>query len=249
MHGRPPRLDERLVAEGLAPDIKEAAALVMAGRVRVDGRRVDKPGARVKAGLSVAVEPKANPYVGRGGLKLRAALELSGLPVQGRHCLDVGASTGGFTHCLLERGAAAVASVDTGHGQLHPLLRQDPRVTCLERTDAARLSPADLPFVPDFLCMDVSFTSSARLLPKAAALLAPGAAFVVLVKPQFELPRGLVPPGGVVADQALRRQALEGVHQAARQAGLEVLGAADCPVAGAEGNVEWLLWGRKGIVS
>jgi 23S rRNA (cytidine1920-2'-O)/16S rRNA (cytidine1409-2'-O)-methyltransferase len=242
---RPERLDARLAGLGLAKDIRAAEAMVMAGRVRVDGAPALKPGQPVRAGQELSVVAEAHGYVGRGGVKLAAALDHFGFKVVGLECLDVGASTGGFTDCLLQRGAARVTAVDSGRGQLHPRLRNDPRVRCLERTNARNMEPSQLPAPPAFLCMDVSFISSSRLLASVAPLLAPGAFWVVLVKPQFELPSAEVPRGGVVADPGARERAVERVTRAALDAGLTVVGCVPSPITGAQGNVEFLLAGTK----
>jgi 23S rRNA (cytidine1920-2'-O)/16S rRNA (cytidine1409-2'-O)-methyltransferase len=238
---RSQRLDEALLEQGLAADAREAEGLIRSGRVSLQGQRMDKPGSRVPLGAGLQVKGKPHPFVGRGGLKLEAALDAFGIRVQGLACLDIGASTGGFTDCLLQRGASHVWAVDTGHGQLDPALRVDPRVSVMERFNARDLALPLLGRRAQFLCMDVSFTSAARLLPALAGLLEPLSRAVVLVKPQFELPRRLVPPGGVVLDPALRRQALDKVALAASQAGFEALGSMDSPLAGAAGNLELLL--------
>lgn len=235
------RLDEALLEQGLAADAHEADGLILAGRVSLQGQRMDKPGSRVPLGAVLLVKGKPHPFVGRGGLKLEAGLDHFDIEVTGLACLDVGSSTGGFTDCLLRRGANRVWAVDTGHGQLHPLLRADPRVVVMERFNARDLRFSQLGQLAQFLCMDVSFTSAGRLLPALAPLLEPLARAVVLVKPQFELPRRLVPPGGVVLDPALRQQALEMVASAAEKADFSVLGSMDSPLAGAAGNRELLL--------
>jgi len=235
------RLDEALLEQGLAADAREAEGLIRSGRVSLQGQRMDKPGSRVPLGALLQVKGKQHPFVGRGGLKLQAGLDAFGISVQGLACLDIGASTGGFTDCLLKRGASRVWAVDTGYGQLDPALRADPRVAAMERFNARDLELAHLGQRAQFLAMDVSFTSAARLLPALAGLLEPLARAVVLVKPQFELPRRLVPAGGVVLDPALRQQALDKVALAAGKCGFEALGSMDSPLAGAAGNLELLL--------
>jgi 23S rRNA (cytidine1920-2'-O)/16S rRNA (cytidine1409-2'-O)-methyltransferase len=234
------RLDVWLAGHGLAASREKAQALVMAGRVTVDGRRAEKPGTRVREGASVAVE--AGPaHVGRGALKLAGALDALGVDPAGRVAIDVGASTGGFTETLLERGAARVHAVDVGRGQLHERLRRDPRVVVHERTNARFLSP-DLVGEPCALAvMDVSFISVRKVLPALASVLAPGAEIVVLVKPQFEVGRAQVGRGGIVTDPALHLEALRGVAAEAGRLGCPARAACPSPVAGAEGNREFFL--------
>jgi 23S rRNA (cytidine1920-2'-O)/16S rRNA (cytidine1409-2'-O)-methyltransferase len=246
---RSQRLDEALLEQGLAADAREAEGLIRSGRVSLLGQRMDKPGSRVPMGAGLEVKGKQHPFVGRGGLKLEAGLSAFGICVQGLACLDIGASTGGFTDCLLKRGASRVWAVDTGYGQLDPALRADPRVAAMERFNARDLKVSHLGQKAQFLCMDVSFTSAARLLPTLAGLLEPLSRAVVLVKPQFELPRRLVPPGGVVVDPELRRQALAKVAQAACSCGFEALGSMDSPLAGMAGNLELLLNLQRGANS
>ncbi|HEX8958673.1 MAG TPA: TlyA family RNA methyltransferase, partial [Solirubrobacterales bacterium] len=197
---------------------------------------------------SQLVEPEAEllvdagpRFVSRGGIKLDNALAALRVDVSGRDCLDVGASTGGFTDCLLQRGAARVAAVDVGFGQLHLKLREDPRVTAIERLNARELSPADLPFAPQLATIDVSFISLAKVLPAVARCLAPGGEALALVKPQFELGRERV-RGGVVRGAADRREAILGVALAARELGLPVRGFASSELAGPKGNRESFVW-------
>ena len=238
------RLDETLVGLGLAPDRKRAQALILAGRVLVEGREVRASGEPVKPGQAVELRPGAR-FVGRGGLKLEAALDHFAIPVEGLVCLDVGASTGGFTDCLLKRGAARVFAVDVGRGQLDWRLRRDPRVVCMERTHARSLKPSDLGGPAGFFCMDVSFISAAQLLPFVAPLLAPGGSWVVLVKPQFEARRGEVEKGGLVREAGVHRRVCAEVSGRAEDLGLGPLGTIQSPLTGAEGNLEFLLAGRK----
>jgi 23S rRNA (cytidine1920-2'-O)/16S rRNA (cytidine1409-2'-O)-methyltransferase len=234
------RLDVWLAEHGLAESRERAQALVMAGRVSVDGRRASKPGSRVKEGAAVAVAPGPS-HVGRGALKLAGALDTLGVLVDGRTAVDVGASTGGFTETLLERGAARVYAVDVGRGQLHERLRTDPRVVVRDRVNARHLSPATVPETCDLAVVDVSFISVAKILPALRSVLAPGADLVVLVKPQFEVGRSQVGRGGIVRDPALHRQALVDVASAARRAGYVVQGGCPSTVPGAEGNREFFL--------
>lgn len=236
------RLDQLLVARGLAEDLHTAQALVLAGQVVVGEQRLDKPGAAVRSDAAIRLTGvKAGPYVSRGGLKLQSALDALAVDVRGLDCLDVGASTGGFTDCLLQRGAARVVALDVGYGLLADKLRRDPRVTPLERTHARDLATAPLPFAPALITVDLSFIGVAGLLPVLIGALAPGGRLLLMVKPQFEAARGEVPQGGVIRDEALRLAIAQRVVAAARQLGAEVLGQADSAVAGPAGNREIFL--------
>ena len=235
------RLDELLLARGLAESRTRARALVLAGQVVVGENRVDKPGTRVPADSPLRVKGPAHPFVSRGGLKLQAALDAFRLDPAGLRGLDVGASTGGFTDCLLARGAAEVIALDVGRGQLHPRLRGDPRVRVLERFNVRALEPRHLPGPVDFAVADLSFISLGLALPPVLACLRPGAWLVLLVKPQFEVGRGRVGKGGIVRDEAARLEALEGVAARARALGLAEVGRITSPITGADGNVEYLL--------
>jgi 23S rRNA (cytidine1920-2'-O)/16S rRNA (cytidine1409-2'-O)-methyltransferase len=227
------RVDVLLVERGLAESRSQAQALVLAGLVR----GYDKPGAQVDEDVELTVE-RPPPYVSRGGEKLAHALDAFGVDPAGRDCVDIGASTGGFTDCLLQRGARRVAAVDVGYGQLHPRLRDDPRVVVLERTNARELS--QLPFPPDLVTCDVSFISVRLVLPPVLALAAPGWEAVVLVKPQFEAGRADVPKG-VVRDPEVRRKVLETVASAAQAWGADVAGVVDSGLPGPKGNREFFL--------
>lgn len=234
------RLDVWLAENGLAESREKAQALVMAGRVRLAGQPASKPGTRVKEGVEVTVD--AGPaHVGRGALKLAGALDAFAVEPRGRVALDLGASTGGFTQTLLERGAARVYAVDVGRGQLHESLRRDPRVVVRDRTNARLLVPADLPEPCTLAVMDVSFISVRLILPALRALLAPGGEAVVLVKPQFEVGRQQVGRGGLVKDEALHVQALSEVARSAQEGGWGVQGACASPIHGATGNREFFL--------
>ena len=237
------RVDTLLAERGLAASRSSAAASVRAGRVRLgaDGPVADKPGQLVGADTELVVE-RPPPYVSRGGIKLANALDTLGLPVDGRACLDVGASTGGFTDCLLQRGAASVIALDVGHGQLDWGLRNDPRVRVIERFNARDVAPEDLPFVPELATIDVSFISLARVLPAVARCLAPRADVLALVKPQFELGPERVGKGGVVRSADDRRAALLRAARAATDAGLSVRGFASSGLPGPKGNRESFLW-------
>ena len=235
------RLDERLVVSGAAPTLQTARALILAGRVDVDGRRAEKAGQKVAAASVVTVAEKAHPYVSRGGVKLEAALDTFGIDARERIALDVGASTGGFTDCLLRRGAARVHAVDTGYGQIDAGLRADPRVVLHERTNARWLDRTVIADPIDVAAIDVSFISARRILPAVTPLLADDASVVVLVKPQFEARREEVPRGGVVEDPAVRARVVEEVSGTAETLGLRRLGVIESPVRGARGNAEFLL--------
>jgi 23S rRNA (cytidine1920-2'-O)/16S rRNA (cytidine1409-2'-O)-methyltransferase len=228
------RVDVLLVERGLAESRAQAQALVLAGRVP----GFDKPGAQVDDAIDLAIERPAR-FVSRGGEKLAHALEVLGIDVRGRDCLDVGASTGGFTDVLLQRGAARVIAVDVGYGQLHPRLRTDPRVTVVERTNARTLT--QLPYAPQLVTCDVSFISIRTALPPALALAAPGWQALALVKPQFEVGRGEVGKGGVVRDRRLHRRVLHEIAAAALGWGAETAGVVDSGLPGPKGNREFFL--------
>ncbi len=242
------RLDALLVARGLAPDLRKAAAMIMAGEVIVGERRIDKAGQPVREDAVLRVRGRvAHGYVSRGGLKLEAALAGYHLDPTGWTCLDLGASTGGFTDCLLQRGAARVYAVDVGYGLLHWRLQQDPRVINLERTHAAALDAETVPEPIDLVVADISFNSLTRLLGPAVALTAPGAALLLLVKPQFEVEASAVEAGGLVTDPVARAAACERVAEAVTALGFEVSRPwIESPVPGARsGNIELLLLARR----
>ncbi|HXK11680.1 MAG TPA: TlyA family RNA methyltransferase [Vicinamibacteria bacterium] len=234
------RLDVWLAEHGLAESREKAQALVMAGRVTVDGRKASKPGSRVREDAAVAVEAGPGP-VGRGALKLAGALDALGVDPAGKVAVDVGASTGGFTEILLARGALRVYAVDVGRGQLHERLGRDPRVVVRDRTNARALSPEVVPEPCSLAVVDVSFISVRKILPALRSVLAPGAEAVVLVKPQFEVGRFQVGRGGIVREPALRLQALRDVAAEAQRLGYAVRGACPSPLPGAEGNRELFL--------
>ncbi len=237
------RLDSLLVDRGLVESRERAQALILAGKVRVNGAPAGKAGRPIdtEACLEVAEEL---PYVSRGGFKLEAALEAFPVEVAGRLCLDVGASTGGFTDCLLQRGAARVAAVDVGRGQLHWKLRSDPRVTVIEKQNARYLRPGDLPFVPSLTVIDVSFISLTLILPPAIEVMTAGGDLITLIKPQFEAGRDQVESGGVVRDPAVREAVVERVRRFGQGSGLTWGGVTTSPVKGPAGNVEFLAWWR-----
>lgn len=235
---RETRMDVALVQRGLTPSRERAQEAVRAGLVRVNGR----PATRVSLKVSEAdrVEVTGDPigFVGRGGLKLQAALDRFAVDPAGQVCLDVGASTGGFTDCLLQRGAIRVYAVDVGRDQLHPDLRADPRVVAMEATDIRSLEA--LPEAPTLAAVDVSFISLTRVLPAIRHLLAPGSAVLALIKPQFEVGAGGLGKGGIVKDAQARQGAVERVLAAAHEAGFEVGPVIESPVLGTEGNMEFL---------
>jgi 23S rRNA (cytidine1920-2'-O)/16S rRNA (cytidine1409-2'-O)-methyltransferase len=242
---RKERLDVLLVDLGLAPTRARAQALVLAGQVVVDDQRIDKPGTRVSTDAEVRLKGEPMPYVSRGGLKLEAALSHFQLDVRGAVAADVGASTGGFTDCLLQAGAAKVHALDVGRGQLHARLRGDPRVVLHEGINARHLGPADLPEPVSVLVLDVSFISLTQVLPATVVFLAPGGVTVALVKPQFEAGRTQVGKGGVVRDDAVRAEAVARVQACLEQLGLVPIGSLDSPVHGPAGNREILLAARR----
>jgi 23S rRNA (cytidine1920-2'-O)/16S rRNA (cytidine1409-2'-O)-methyltransferase len=237
------RVDVLLVRAGLAPSRTAAARRILAGEVRADGEMVWKPSQLMAP--DVALEVRRGPrYVSRGGEKLEAALQAFAVPVAGRSCADVGASTGGFTDCLLQHGAARVYAVDVGRGQLHWSLRKDPRVVSLEGVNARRLTA--LPEPVHVVTADVSFISLRHIVPVASDWLLPGGDLVALVKPQFEAGRQQVGKGGVVRDRGVRRESVLAVARACRAAGLGPRAARTSPLRGPKGNVEYFLWCRKG---
>jgi 23S rRNA (cytidine1920-2'-O)/16S rRNA (cytidine1409-2'-O)-methyltransferase len=235
------RLDVLLVERGLAPTREKAQAMILAGLVEVEGRRADKAGQAVDREAQVAVFGPEHPYVSRGGVKLAAALDAFALDPSGSVCLDVGASTGGFTDCLLQRGAERVYAVDVGHGQLDARLRGDPRVIVRERTNARRLSEVDVPEPVDLAAVDVSFISLRLVAPAIVARVKPGGAVVLLVKPQFEAGRREVPRGGVVRSEEVQRRVVSEIESVGRALRLEPIGAIPSPIRGARGNAEFLL--------
>lgn len=239
------RVDVLLVERGLAESRARAQALVLAGEVVADDQRVDKPGALIRRDAELRLKGEALPYVSRGGLKLKAALDAFHLDVRGAICADIGASTGGFTDCLLQEGAAKVHAIDVGYGQLHAKLQADPRVVSRERVNARYLTGEDLPEEVGVVTIDVSFISLKQVLPAVLPRLRPGGTLVALVKPQFEVGKERVGKGGVVRDPAARAEAIEGVRAFVQASGLEVVGVMDSPVAGPAGNVEALLVARK----
>jgi 23S rRNA (cytidine1920-2'-O)/16S rRNA (cytidine1409-2'-O)-methyltransferase len=226
------RIDKLLVERGLADSRTKAQAMVMAGIVLVDEQRVEKPSLQFDPNSSIRIKGSDDPtarYVGRGGLKLEAALREFQIDVAGFNCLDVGASTGGFTDCLLQHGARAVVAIDVGHNQIDWRLRNDPRVEVRQGVNARYLQPEDF-----------SFISATKVLPAIVPLIVPGGSIITLIKPQFEVGRGEVGGGGIVRDPAKRERVIEEVNNAARELGLEVIKVIESPITGADGNVEYL---------
>ncbi|OLE65118.1 MAG: hypothetical protein AUG03_06320 [Acidobacteria bacterium 13_1_20CM_2_68_14] len=244
---RKERLDRLLVERGLAPSRERAQALVLAGAVRVDGRAGHKPGSFVSPDAAVEVIAPDHPFVGRGGVKLEGALGALLIDAAARVALDIGASTGGFTDCLLKRGALRVYALDVGRGLLDWSLRNDPRVLVMEGRNARYLSPGDLPEPVELAVIDVSFISLRLILPPLPALLAPGADVLALVKPQFEVGKGETGRGGIVREPEKHLKALRSVAAAAGTAGLAVRGACVSPIRGAEGNREFFLHLSPGV--
>jgi 23S rRNA (cytidine1920-2'-O)/16S rRNA (cytidine1409-2'-O)-methyltransferase len=235
------RLDLALVERGLAPTRERARALILAGHVRVDGQVVSKAGSPIGGDASVELEVPDHPYVGRGGIKLAHALETFAVRVSGRRAMDVGASTGGFTDVLLQRGATDVVAIDVGHNQLDWRLRSDPRVIVREGVNARALTPADVPHAVDVVTVDVAFISLRHIFPALPPFLAPGADVVALVKPQFEAGRAEVGKGGLVTDPSVHEAVISRVTADAAANGLERVAMTPSPITGATGNREFFL--------
>ena len=244
------RLDKLLLDRGMVPSRERAQALILAGRVLVNEQKVEKPGTQVASDAQIKLLADDLRYVSRGGLKLERALQHWSIDLSGRSCMDVGASTGGFTDCMLQHGAARVLAIDTGYGQIDNCLRQDPRVSLLERTNARYLEDNQLEFAVDFFAMDVSFISATLVLPAVLAAirrkLTAETEFegVILVKPQFEAGREAVGKGGIVRDEGSQLAAVERVRRAVEEHGGSALDVIDSPILGAEGNREFLLHSR-----
>ena len=231
-------MDQLLYQKGFFPSRERARRAVMAGCVEVDGHRIDKPGKAVASAASLAVIEDREPYVSRGGRKLAGALDHFGLDVRDLVCLDVGASTGGFTDCLLQRGARRVYAVDVGYGLLDYSLRSDPRVVVMERVNARHLEPGAIPEAADLATLDLSFISLIKVAPAVVLQLANAGSLLALVKPQFEVGRGAVGKGGIVRDEALRRQVIEERVEQLAALGFTIEGVRDSEVHGAKGNRE-----------
>jgi len=234
-----------LVARGLAADLPAARSLIMSGRVVVDDHRIDKPGTLVAPCAGIRLKGLGSAYVGRGGEKLAQPLATFSITVDGKRVIDVGASTGGFTDCLLQHGAARVFAVDVGYGQLAWKLQQDPRVTVLDRTNIRNLTPADVQPSPDMAVIDASFISLAAILPHVAGLLTPEGEIICLVKPQFEAPPAAVGEGGIVSSEKQYQEVIRAVVQSAHNLSLRVLGIMESPIRGRKGNREFFIYLRN----
>lgn len=230
-----------MLERGLVPSREKAQALIMAGLVVVGDHTVDKAGRLVPADVEIRIKGIVCPYVSRGGIKLKKALDEFGIDVSGLTAIDVGASTGGFTDCLLQAGAARVIAVDVGYGQLAWKLQQDPRVESMEKTNIRYLTAEQLDCRPDLAVIDASFISLAKILPATVGLLKPEGVIIALIKPQFEVGKGEVGKGGIVRDPAAHAKAVDGVRQAAEELGLRVSGVCESPISGADGNREFLI--------
>ena len=239
------RLDVLLVKRGLAPSREKAKSLIMEGIVYVDGVKEDKAGMSFPENAAVEVRGQVLRYVSRGGLKLEKALAVFPIDLTDRICLDIGASTGGFTDCMLQNGAAKVYAVDVGYGQFDWRLRNDPRVVCMEKTNIRYVEPQDLPEKASFAGIDVSFISLSKVLPAVTALLAEDGELVCLIKPQFEAGREKVGKHGVVRDPAVQEEVIRNVIGFAAENGLVPQGLDYSPIKGPEGNIEFLIWLRK----
>ena len=240
------RADQLLVTRGLAPTRPRAQALVLAGKVYVGEARIDKAGAMLAADAAITVRGEDHSYVSRGGVKLEGALDTFGVDVRGKRCVDFGASTGGFTDCLLQRGAVSVAAVDVGYGQLAHKLRVDPRVLVLERTNARTLEPEQVGGLAELVVIDASFIGLGKLLPAVVRCLAPGGELVALVKPQFEVGREEASrTKGVVRDPDIRARAIAGAAKAVEDVGLRILGTCDSTLEGPKGNLEAFIHAKR----
>ena len=241
------RLDQILVKNGYAPSREKAKAIIMAGLVYVDGQKEDKAGSTFEEeGLKLEVRGNALKYVSRGGLKLEKALKVFPIDLNGKVCMDIGASTGGFTDCMLQNGAMKVFSIDVGHGQLDWKLRNDERVICMEKTNFRYVTPEDIGEETDFASCDVSFISLNKILTPAYGILKEGGTMVCLIKPQFEAGRDQVGKKGVVRDPKIHEEVIRNVLGYAKEAGFNVLSLDSSPIRGPEGNIEYLIYLSKG---
>jgi len=236
------RLDILLVEKGLAPSREKARAMIMAGEVYIGGRMVDKPGHMFESSQEVVLKGPGLPYVGRGGMKLEAALKEFHVEVKGKTAMDVGASTGGFTDCLLQHGARKVYAVDVGFGQLDISLRRDPRIVVLERKNIRYLKREEIPEIVHIAVIDVSFISLKKVMPKVLEFLAPGGEVIALVKPEFEAGRKEVKKGGIVKDPLVQKRCVDEIAGFAASLGLTVNGEMESPLPGRDGNLEFFLW-------
>ncbi len=236
------RLDKILIDKGIAASRERARALIMGGKVLVNGMPVTKAGSLVDRNAGIGLKGEDIPYVSRGGLKLEAAVEHFAVPLKDKTAMDVGASTGGFTDCMLQHGAHKVYCIDVGYGQLAWKLRQDPRVVLIERTNIRYLERERIPDEIDLVTIDVSFISLVKAVPKVLEFLKRGGEIIALIKPQFEVGKGEVDKGGVIKDEAKRSRAVEQVKGALEALGLETIGIIQSPVPGQKGNIEFLIY-------
>lgn len=239
------RLDVLLVDKGIITSRERAKTCIMAGKVFVDGRRVDKAGEKVSVSANIEYKGEKLPYVSRGGLKLEKALKNFPLVLEGKVCMDIGASTGGFTDCMLQNGASKVFSIDVGYGQFAWKLRTDERVVCMERTNIRYVKPEDLGELVDFASIDVSFISLKKIMPATIGLLKDDGEVVALIKPQFEAGKEKVGKKGVVRDIAVHKEVVSGIIDNLEENNLNVLGLGYSPIKGPEGNIEYLVYFTK----
>ncbi len=241
------RLDRLLVERALAKSRERAQAMIFAGQILVNGQKIDKAGTLVSRDSEIRILGEVLPYVSRGGLKLEKALQEFRVSVEGKTAMDVGASTGGFTDCLLQHGCAKIYAVDVGYGQIAWKLRQDPRVVVIERTNIREMDPSSIPEPVDLAVIDVSFISLEKAIPPTLRFLKPDAEIIALIKPQFEVGKEAVGKGGIVRDEAARNAAVKKVEGFISELGFEVKGIIPSPVAGQDGNVEFLIYAvRRG---
>lgn len=236
------RLDKLLVDRAIVESREKGQALIFAGQVLVNGQKVDKAGALVPQDSDIRILGERMPFVSRGGLKLEAALRAFGIEVNGKKALDVGASTGGFTDCLLQNGVLKVYAVDVGYGQMAWKLQQDPRVVLMDRTNIREIDPLRIPEQVDIAVIDVSFISLEKVVPAVLRFLRPGADIIALIKPQFEVGKDLVGKGGIVRDESARTAAVENIRTLFRDSGLDEKGVVPSPITGQDGNVEYLIY-------
>ena len=239
------RLDVLLVKRGLAPSREKAKSVIMSGNVYVEGQKEDKAGSMFPDTVKIEVRGNTLPYVSRGGLKLEKAMTHFGLTLEGKVCMDVGSSTGGFTDCMLQNGAVKVYAIDVGHGQLDWKLRNDPRVVCMEKTNIRYVVPADIQELAEFSSIDVSFISLTKVLGPVKELLTEHGEIVCLIKPQFEAGREKVGKKGVVRDPAVHKEVIEKVISYSKELGFGIHHLEFSPIKGPEGNIEYLLHIRK----
>ncbi len=236
------RLDRLLVERGLVESRERGQALILAGQVLVNDQKVDKAGTLVPEDAEIRIIGERMPYVSRGGLKLEGALKHFNVSAEGRTALDVGASTGGFTDCLLQHGAKKVYAVDVGYGQIAWKLRQDPRVVVIERTNIREIEPSLIPEKVDLVVIDASFISLEKVIPPVMRFLSPNAGIIALIKPQFEVGKNQVGKGGIVRDEAARNAAVRKIEEFVKGLGLEVKGVVESSITGQDGNVEFLIY-------